>query len=62
MVQSKEILFKSVHVLEGEIARAYGMNGGAANDCTYLTFCGEYICRKLWKLSPLPLSEESVIR
>jgi len=47
MVQSKEILFKSVHVLEGEIARAYGMNGGAANDCTYLTFCGEYICRKL---------------
>jgi len=34
MVQSKEVLFKSVLVLEDGIARANGMNGESANDCT----------------------------
>jgi hypothetical protein len=33
MVQSKEILFKSVLVLEDAMGRATGMNGEAANDC-----------------------------
>jgi hypothetical protein len=47
MVQSKEILFKSVFVLEDEMARANGMNGEAANDCRQLTFYGEYTCRQL---------------
>jgi len=47
MVQRKEILFKSVLVLEDEMARATGMNGEAANDCTEHRFYGAYICRQL---------------
>jgi hypothetical protein len=47
MVQSKEILFKSLFVLEDEMAHATDMNGEAANDCTQLTFYGEYTCRQL---------------
>lgn len=47
MTQSKEILFKSVLVLEHEMARATGMNWEAANDCTQLIFYDEYICRQL---------------
>jgi len=33
MVQSKEILFKSVLILEDETARATGVNGEAAIGC-----------------------------
>jgi hypothetical protein len=33
MVQSKEILFKGVLVLEAEMARATDMNGEVANEC-----------------------------
>jgi hypothetical protein len=34
MVQAKKFFFKSVLVLEDEMARATGMNEEAANDCT----------------------------